>query len=59
MKKSVENELFAVVRRLEKKVDGLVAVIAQKDRRIAELEAALGKVKKNSSTSSPPHRPIP
>jgi transposase len=61
MKKGVENELFAAIRRLQKTVDRQAAriaeletVIAQKDKRIAELEAALAKAKKNSSTSSKP-----
>jgi transposase len=61
MKRSVENELLAAVRRLQRSVDHLAAentelkaVIAEKDKRIAELEAELAKSKKNSSTSSKP-----
>lgn len=61
MQRSVENELLAAIRRLEKRIaeqDALIAqlraTIAEKDKRIAELEVELAKLKKNSSTSSKP-----
>lgn len=61
MKRSVENELLAAVRRLQRSQDRqakliaeLRAVIVEKDKRIAELETELAKAKKNSSTSSKP-----
>ncbi len=61
MQRSVENELLAAVRRLEKRIaeqDALIAqlkaTIAARDNRIAELEAKLAKMKKDSSTSSKP-----
>lgn len=54
MKRSVENELLGVIRRLEKRIAALEATIAQKDKRIEELEALVAKLKKNSSTSSKP-----
>lgn len=54
MHKSLENELLAAIRRLEARVDQQDAVIAARDRRIAELEAQLAKLRKDSSTSSKP-----
>lgn len=59
MQRSVEDELLAAVRRLEKRVaaqDALItelnAALAAKDSRLAELESKLAKLRKNSSTSS-------
>lgn len=61
MKRSVEKELLATVRRLEKKVselEGTVVVlkaqVAERERRIETLESALARAKKDSSTSSKP-----
>ena len=59
MQRSVENELLASIRRLQRRLDDqdaliieLKATIAAKDKRIEELERQLAKLKKNSSTSS-------
>lgn len=52
MQRSVENELLAAIRRLEKRLAEQDAVIAARDKRIAELEAKLAKLLKDSSTSS-------
>jgi transposase len=59
MHRSVENELLAIIRRLEKRVaqqDVLIAelraTIAAKDKRIEELETLVAKLQKDSSTSS-------
>jgi transposase len=59
MQRSVEDELLAVIRRLEKRIADQDAVIAKlkatmaaKDKRIEELERQLAKLSKNSSTSS-------
>lgn len=54
MQRSVENELLAVIRRLEKRIDEQDVLIAAKDKCIAELEAEVAKLRKNSSTSSKP-----
>jgi len=61
MQRSVENELLAVIRRLERRIaeqDAFIAelkaTIAARDKRIEVLEAELSKMKKNSSTSSKP-----
>ena len=68
MKRSVENELLVVIRRLENRVaaqeariaaqDAIIAemrvTLAAKDKRIEELETEVAKLKKNSSTSSKP-----
>lgn len=54
MQRSVENELLAAIRRLEKRIANQDAVIAARGKRIAELEAELAKLKKDSSTSSKP-----
>jgi transposase len=54
MKRSVENELLAVIRRLEKRIAKLEELLAEKDKRIAKLESQLAKAKKDSSTSSKP-----
>ena len=52
MQKSVENELLAEIRRLKKRIDAQDALIAAKDKRIAELEGKVAQLSKNSSTSS-------
>lgn len=61
MKRNVESELLAIIRRLEKRIaeqDELIAelktALVAKDKRIADLEAQLATLKKNSSTSSKP-----
>ena len=50
MQRSVENELLAAIRRLEKRVAEQDVLIAAKDKQIEELEAELAKLKKNSGS---------
>jgi transposase len=61
MQRSVENELLASIRRLQRRLDDqdaliieLKATIVAKDEQIESLHAAIAKLKKNSSTSSKP-----
>ena len=48
------RELLAIVRRLEARNAALEKRIETQDKRIHELETALAKARKNSSTSSKP-----
>jgi transposase len=59
--KSIENQFLAVIRRLEARIAEQDRFIAEKDAviaalqvRVGELEGALAKARKNSSTSSKP-----
>ena len=61
MRRSVENELLQAIRRVQKRVDALEGLLAQrdatiaaKDKRIEQLEAEVATLKKDSSTSSKP-----